>query len=130
MSLSKAIHYAKLNPIKPIGRNSISRFASVLTDGKDTFIGLNSYKTHTLQARFGINDECIHTHSEIAAIIKAIKWKAKQIGSHYNSITDLSNFSISVARVLKDGSPALGKPCEGCMGALVAYGITDIEWTT
>lgn len=129
-NLSEAIKYARENPIRPIGRNSISRFASVLNSNTTKIVGWNSYRTHPLQAKFGINEESIHQHSEINAIIKAARWLAKKDGSRYDSITDLSDFSISVARVLKDGSPAMARPCAGCMKALLYYGIKDIEWTT
>lgn len=128
-NLDKAISYARENPILPVGRNSISRFSSVLADGRIEIIGNNSYKTHTLQAKFGINSKAIHLHSEIDAIIKAARWLAKRDGSRYDSITDLSDFSISVARVLKDGTPAMARPCSGCMRALLYYGIKEIEWT-
>lgn len=128
--LEQAIKEALKNPIRPRGRNSISRFAAVLTDGKRTFSAWNSYRTHPLQARFGSTEEAIHQHCEIAVIIKAIRTLAREKGSHYSDITDLGAFRMAVARVLKDGTPALAKPCDGCVRALEAFSIKDVEWTT
>lgn len=128
MSLKLAIDQARLNPIFPKGRNSISRFATVLTNGKLIFVGLNSYKTHTLQKKFSSNEESIHIHSEVDAIVKATRHFAQTDGRHYTSISDLSDFKMFVARVLKDGTPANSKPCIGCQRALAAFGITQVEW--
>lgn len=130
MNLEEAIFHARQNPILPVGRNSISRFAAVLTDGSVQIVGMNSYKTHPLQARFATNEESIHIHSEIAAIQNAIKYLARQSGRHYKDVTDLSRWSMSVARVLKDGSPAMACPCEGCWRAISTFRIGDVRWTT
>lgn len=127
--IDEAIAYALKNPIRPRGRNSISRFAAVLSDGKQTFKAWNSYRTHPLQAKFGMNEKAVHQHCEVAVIIKAIRTIAKQNGTHYSDITDLGAFRMAVARVLKDGSPALARPCDGCVRALEAFNIKDVEWT-
>jgi tRNA(Arg) A34 adenosine deaminase TadA len=131
MSLSVAVQTAIANPIKPIGRNSISRFGAVLTDGRQFFYGQNTYKTHPLQAKYGVNSESVHVHAEISAIIQALNWKARQKGTHYRNkdICDLSDFTLYVARVLKNGQPANAKPCEGCMSAIKEFGIREIYWT-
>ena len=123
-----AIKEAIKNPIKPKGRNSISRFASILTNGRQIFIGRNSYKSHPLQAKYGVCQEAISVHSAIDVLCKAIRWAAGIAGGHYKDVRDLSNFKLYVARVLKDGSPANSKPCEGCMDALRDFGITQMEW--
>lgn len=130
MSLRRAIEHAQKNPILPRGRNSISRFASVLCDvGGHSVVGLNSYKTSPLQARFASNPECIHIHSEISAIQNAIRYLARHNGFHYRDVTDLSGWSMFVARVLKDGTPAMAMPCDGCQRALSAFNISKVEWT-
>lgn len=128
--LRVAITEALKNPILPIGRNSISRFASILyrKDGLQ-FCGLNSYRTHPLQAKFGINEESVHIHSEISAIVQATRWLARRAGKSYNSVDDLSEFSLAVARVLKNGTVAMAKPCSGCQRAIIAYNIKEVEWT-
>lgn len=120
MCLELAIKYAEKNPIRARGRNSISRFASVLTDGYNTFIGWNSYKSHTLQARFAKNPEQICIHSEIAAIAKALRFtKGKP----------LYKYNLYVARLLADGSTGIAKPCAGCQSAILEFGIKQVEWT-
>jgi deoxycytidylate deaminase len=127
--LELAIKEARLNPIKPIGRNSISRFAAILVGGSRTFIGKNSYRTHPMQKKFGCNESCIHIHAEIDSIVTAMKWIAWTQGMRYNMVDDLSMCDMYVARVLKDGTPALARPCEGCWRAITAFGIRNVGWT-
>lgn len=128
-TLNKAIQLARLNPIRPVGRNSISRFAAVLTDGRREFFGWNSYRTHPLQARFGTNAKSVHIHAELSAIIQAIRYHGKQSGKHYSDITDLSNYDMFVARVIGNGSIGCAKPCSGCYRAIVSFGIRSVKWT-
>lgn len=128
--LAKAVEAARLNPVRPLGRNSISRFAAILTDGWQTFVGLNSYKTHPLQAKFGSNSKSIHCHAELDAIIQAVRALAQQSGSSYRDVTNLKGWSMYVARVTGDGKPALAKPCAGCQRALQAFNISHTEWTS
>lgn len=129
MSLKLAVKHARSNPILPKGRNSISRFCSVLTNGRQTFLGLNTYRTHPLQRKFGSNDNCIHIHSEVDAVVKATRWLARRNGKHYSSVDDLSDFTIYIARVLKDGTPSIAAPCEGCQRLLIVYNIGEVYWT-
>lgn len=119
MSLDLAIKHALINPIKARGRNSISRFAAVLTDGSSVFIGTNSYRTFTLQAKFSKNQDRVCRHAEIHALSKAIKGRYR----------DLSEYTIYVARVLADGSPALARPCEVCESAIKYYGVGKVIHT-
>lgn len=130
MNLEKAIHHARLNPITPVGRSVIGRHACVMSDGTTEIVGLNSYKTSPLQARFASNPESIHVHSEISAIQGVIRHLARQRRRHYKDVTDLSDWSMSVARVLKDGTPAMACPCTGCQRAIVAFNIGEVIWTT
>ena len=128
MTLELAVKYALDNPIRPIGRNSISRFASVLSDGRNTFVGFNRYKTHPLQKKFGCNSQSIYVHSEIDAIINAIReLKIHRYKAQNENLFD--DYSMYVARVLGNGTPASAKPCIGCQRALIHFGIKNIEWT-
>ena len=114
MALHQAVEYARLNPV-----TTLPRHAAVLTNGRFSFVGFNSHKTHPLQARFGRNEKAVCLHAEVDAIVKATR------AGH----TDLSSFSMYVARVLKDGSPALSKPCKGCQDALMSFNVKHVDWT-
>ena len=114
MALEQAVQQARLNPT-----TNLPRHAAVLTDGRFSFVGMNSRKTHPLQARFGRNRDAIHLHAEIDAIVKAVR------AGH----TDLSSFTMYVARVFKNGQPALSKPCKGCQDALMFFNVKHVEWT-
>lgn len=121
MSLEIAIKEALKNPIQRKGRNSISRFAAVLTNHKGkTWIGFNSYRTHPLQYKFSGNSDQICTHAEIAALAKACR---------NGPYIDLSEYTMYVARVLKDGTPALARPCPVCAGAISEFGVGNVVWT-
>ncbi len=128
MTLQLAIKSALDNPIKARGHQSISRFSAVLTDGYRTFIGLNSYKTCPFQARFAADEHKIHIHAEIAAIKKAFS-AVYSSSNLYGDFKPLRNYKMYVARLLADGTPALAKPCMGCMGAIETFGIKHLEYT-
>lgn len=56
-------------------------------------------------------------HAEIAAL--------RALPPH----TDWSRLSLYSARLLKDNTPALAKPCARCQAVLDFLGITDVHWT-
>jgi tRNA(Arg) A34 adenosine deaminase TadA len=119
MSLERAIKYAKNNPIKARGRNSISRFCAILTDGFTSFIGYNSYKSSPLQVKFSKDSDKSCRHAEVHAISKAIK----------GAYRDLSGYTLYVARLLASGETGIAKPCEVCNDAIKYYGIGKVEYT-
>jgi len=114
MSLEKAIKLARRNPVQ-----GLPRMAAILQT-KDGFeyYGFNSRKTHPLAAKFGKNPNTLCLHAELDAMRKAL--------SNRDSLEDSILF---VARVFKNGQPALAKPCEGCQRAITAFGIKEVEWT-
>lgn len=115
--LSLAIERARENPIR-----KLPQMAALIYDRKGNFIGAgeNSLKSHPLAARFSRHPDAIYLHAELAAIAYAI---------HRGRLEDLQGATMYVARVLKDGTPALAKPCSGCVRALAEFGIEKVEWT-
>jgi hypothetical protein len=109
--LDRAIIYAKENPI--IG---LPKIAALIFD-KRRFIsvGYNSFCTHPLQAKFTTHPDRIHLHAEIAAIAR--------------EKIDVEGMDMYIARVWKNGKPALAKPCKGCQSALAAFKLKNIYWT-
>jgi len=101
------------NPIEKLPRMAAVLFTK---DGRQ-WNGFNRYKTHPLQKKFGRNSESIYLHAEIDAICQAVKH------------TTIEGASLYIARVLKNGEPALAKPCVGCERAIVHFGIRYVEWT-
>ena len=95
--------------------------AALLQGNRLLAIGYNQRKTHPLAKKFGKNSEAIYLHAEVDAIINAVRvW----------GIAALRGSTLKVARVLKNGTPALAKPCEGCQRAIIAFEIGEVEWTT
>ena len=79
-------------------------------------IGSNSvFKTHPLMRQY---DEHKTIHAEVAAIIQAAKYR------------DLSNCHLVVYRELKNGNPALARPCEVCQAIMHSFGIKEVYYTT
>lgn len=114
MSLDYALQLARANPVL-----NIPKMAAILTDGSRSYMGLNKQKTHPLQAKFQRNPHTFFLHAEIDAFVNAIR----------NGITDFSKYQLFVARVMKNGEPALAKPCKGCQQAIIHFNIRDVDWT-
>lgn len=115
--LKTAIEAAIANKVQ----RPLPKMACVLTDGHNTVVGFNKRKSHPLQLRFNPqNPKAIYLHAEMDAIRQAIRLQG----------SDLSGFKMYVARVYRDGvTTACAKPCEGCQGAILAFGIRSVEWT-
>lgn len=127
MSLQLAIEHALKNPIKARGRTSISRMGAVLVKGKNRirYYGWNSYKTHPLAREFSGNDNQVCIHAELDALLDF--FSCSLIDEH--SSADLEDYTMYVARVLKDGTTALAKPCVACQKMLIHFGVGNVEWT-
>lgn len=113
--LDLAVHHARQNPII-----KLPQMAAVIVRRNVIAIGYNSLKSHPLAARFGRHDEAIYLHAEVDAIKNALRFCRPN---------ELAGCSMYVARVLKNGEPALAKPCKGCVRALATFGIEDVYWT-
>lgn len=78
----------------------------------------NDYsRTHPLQKHFAElvgRPEAIYLHAEIAALVRCGGKKP---------------YTISIERYLKDGTPALAKPCSICERAIKAFGIKRVIYT-
>lgn len=113
--LLQAISAAKSNP------TDLNRMAAIIVKRNRLLgIGWNSRKTHPLQYAFSKSHLKISLHAEIDAIIDALRTHEEK---------DLNGASIFVARVLRNGSRAIAKPCPICQRALKAYGIRGIYYT-
>jgi tRNA(Arg) A34 adenosine deaminase TadA len=98
--IKTAIQAARENTV---GR-PLPKLAAVLTDGHNTVVGFNSYKTHPLQLRFNAhNPKAICLHAEMDAIRQAVRLSG----------SDLSDYKMYVARVKRDGQSPVLSPVEG-----------------
>jgi tRNA(Arg) A34 adenosine deaminase TadA len=115
--IDMALAVARANPVE-----NLPKMAAVIARRKKVIsVGLNSFKTDPLQSRFSPHPLAICKHAEIDAIKNALKAKKRH---------ELRGSTIFVARVARNGAPALAKPCDGCRKALKAYGISQAFWTT
>ena len=91
--------------------------AVVVKRGKTVSTGFNQMKkTHPLMNR--LNPAfTMGIHAEIHACLGL-------------SRIDLMDSDIYVARIFKDGTPALAKPCAVCQKFLTSVGISEVYFTT
>lgn len=97
--------------------------AAIVYRGEIISIGINSYKSDPLQARYSKNEHAIYLHAEIAAIKKALK----RINKDELKRCDM----YIVRRKIHNGTMCngLAKPCQGCQRAIDTYGIQNVFYT-
>ena len=106
------------------------KIGSVLVyKGSKLAVGFNSTKTNPVQKKynklrpdFNVNDSCIHNNSIHSEMMTLNKVKYLDI--------DFSKTALFVYRELRDGTPALAKPCAACSAMIKKLGIKDIYYTT
>ena len=76
---------------------------------------VNSTKTHPRMVQLGYPGHC-NRHAELALVIGAGRF-------------NLVDSTVYVARLLRDGSWALAKPCAFCMYALAEANVARVMWT-
>ncbi len=103
--------------------------SSIVIKNKIIAFGTNKYKTHPFQASYGVNKDSICLHAEIDVIKNALKRV---------DVDDLKRSTLYIARVKKEMvSPGqcnevwgIVKPCDGCMKAIINFGIKKVFYTT
>lgn len=120
--LNKAVALAKDN----WGiRNQFKLAAVMCYKNKVIAVGVNSKKTHPMQARFQAKRGSVCLHAEIDCLKNALKVVAPD---------DLAKCKMVVARVKKgehgEMVPALAKPCRGCDRALVQFEVGEVWFST
>lgn len=106
-----------------------AKIASALVHRNDIVsFGINQFRTHPLQARFGKNSEAIFLHSEIDAIRNALNHTTADL---------LTRCTLFVFRVKRSGAgprahwcSGTAHPCEGCTRAIAAFGIRRVVNST
>lgn len=100
--------------------------AAIVYKNRIVSVGVNSYKTSPLQAKFATNKGLsICLHAEIAAIRNALRLM---------HVDDISRTAMYICRIKSNerGSLQYGiaKPCPGCTRALAEFGIKKIFYST
>lgn len=88
--------------------------AIIMKGGSVISVGVNRARNHPSVVSHPKQEAAVH--AEVAAIKSARG-------------ADLRGAVIYVARVLRDGSPAMSKPCEYCQEAIAAAGIKKVFYT-
>lgn len=115
---------AKIAEANPTSAEKMA--SAIVYRNKIISVGMNSMKSHPLQAKYAKNEHAIFLHSEIAAIKNALREV---------SVDDLSKCDIYVVRVKKE-KPftkkyvlGLAKPCAGCERAIAEFGLKKVVYT-
>ena len=110
--ITKAIAIAKNN-------EEDFRFGAVIVGKSKKVLAMSQNslsKTHPVQQMWSSkvsNGKQIYLHAEIAALVKCRK----------------QPYAIYIARVLKDDTPALARPCNVCMAAMKEAGVKKVYYT-
>ena len=99
--------------VQPVGGTKIA--AAIVYKDRIISVGTNMRKSHPLQKRFARNAEAIFLHAEIDAIRKLVSIPRGSV--------------LYLARVYRNGSPALVTPCPGCLSALDHFRVTKVFHT-
>lgn len=89
--------------------------------------GVNRMKSHPFQMKYSRNDSSIFIHAEIAVIKNALREL---------SLDELRKSTLYVCRVRHPSAQdhsyvsGLARPCQGCMRAIVEFGIPRVIFTT
>ena len=100
--------------------------AAVVYRNRIVSIGINSMKSHPMQAKFSKNEHAIFLHAEVAAIKNALR----EI-----DVDDFSKCDIYITRVKKEAPFTkkfvwgLAKPCIGCERAIAEFGLKRTIYT-
>lgn len=100
--------------------------AAVMLKNKIISVGVNSYKTHPIQARFATNKGLsIHLHAEIAAIKNAM---------YHIGVEDFKKATLLICRAKIDIETGnfvygLAKPCVGCQRAIEEFEIKNVWYS-
>jgi len=117
-------HFIKLaasfaEEVEPVAAAKIS--ALVVHRGEIISVGKNVAKSHPFQARYSKNLQAIFWHAETNAVFSALR-----AGT---SDRVLKNATLYIARVKKDHSYGLAKPCNGCRSCLTRFNIGRVVYT-
>lgn len=124
---TKHIHtlFTKAATLGEVGNSRVA--ASIVMYNRIIAFGINQYKTHPLQKKFGKNNQCVHLHAEICAIKNALRFIQK---------SDLLNCTLYIARAKYQDETkqqfihGLAKPCaNGCERAIETLGIKKVVYT-
>jgi deoxycytidylate deaminase len=109
--------------VSPVGNQRLA--ACLVKNNKIIAFGYNKNKTHPLQHKFRKNIHSIYLHAEIDAIKNALRELPTEA---------LEGTTLYIARVKKDGTEGMAKPCgnhhKGCTFALETFGVSKVIYTT
>jgi len=111
MTLEVTLALARANPVIGLPRHA----ATIFDRRRMVSYGFTPRRTPPLAAKYSKNGMAICLHAEVAALA--------------NARQSVEGLTMYVARVMKDGSTALAKPCLGCARAIVEFGLGDVMWT-
>lgn len=86
------------------------KVGAVIVNSKPIAVGHNTYRTHPITAKKWT------THAEVKALLQAG--------------TASEGHDLYVYRELRNGTPAMARPCDRCLELIIESGIKNIYYTT
>jgi tRNA(Arg) A34 adenosine deaminase TadA len=111
-------------PLVPVRAARIA--AALVYKNRVVGVGYCQKKTHPLQSRYGKNPDAIYLHAEVDAIRNALNTVGPEL------ISKCTMYVVRQKRAAgslkwQDG---IAKPCSGCQGAIAAFDIPRVVYTT
>lgn len=101
--------------------------AAIVRKGRVISYGNNYMKTHPFQVKYSRNPESIFLHAEVNAIKNALRCIEVDDLLDCTLYICRQKYSASDKKSMIDG---MAKPCDGCMKAIVEFGIKKVVYTT
>lgn len=124
----KIMQFVRRNAIDNQGVRERFKLSAALVIKREIIsLGNNMMRTHPVQKQYGKNSEAIFLHAEINAICNALNHVDKD---------DLRKATLYVHRVKRPMNDnhrwvdGIACPCEGCKGAILAFGIDRVVHST
>lgn len=78
-------------------------------------VGVNTSRSHPLSCSHPQTESAFHAE---VAVLRQMRY------------ADLSHTTLVVARLMRDGTSGMSKPCTYCWGAIDTSGVGKVAWTT
>lgn len=96
-------------------------------------VGWNQAKTSPFQATWGRNQDSIYLHAEIHLLKQVLNRISQEELARSKTtliVTRVKKPNTERGRRIYPDEVGMAKPCAGCMGAIQAFGIRRVIWTT
>lgn len=114
--------------VKPVSNKSIRLVAAITHKYNVISLGCAKRKTHPMQAKYSETENHVFLHAEIDAMQRAIRLDKIELWKCELFVLRVKQWKESDCNRFIQGW-GNARPCEGCQGAIRAFGIKEIYHT-